>query len=80
MKYQCTFYNTEKKYKPITVTLTPRPHEKMESLRRRAILKACAERGWGFDEMIYKYKYQKYRYRLLTDEGKPLMNTEKKEE
>ena len=68
MKYQFTFYNTERKYKPITVTITPRPHEKIQSLKKRAIQKACAERYWAWDEMLYKYKYDKFRYRVLKED------------
>ena len=37
MKYQFTFYNTENKYKPITVTITPRPKELFSSMRTRAV-------------------------------------------
>ena len=68
MKYQFTFYNIENKYKPITVTVVPRPQEKISSLKTRAVRKACAERHWQPTDLMYKYKYQRYRYRVLRED------------
>lgn len=68
MKYQFTFYNMENKYKPITVTVVPRPHEKIKSLKTRAVLKACAERHWGYTDLMYKYGYTKFRYRPIKED------------
>ncbi len=68
MKYQFTFYNMENKYKPITVTITPRPHEKIKDMKTRAVRKACAERRWTYHDLMYKYNYTKFRYRVLRED------------
>lgn len=76
--FQFTFYNVEHKYKPITVTITPRsPNEKFASLKRRATQKVCAERQWTLDEMIYKYCYTKLRFRQVDKDGKPIIKVER---
>jgi hypothetical protein len=67
-KYQFTFSNPENKYKPITVTLIPRPHEKIASLKKRAVEKVCAERYWTIHDMAYKYNYTCYKYRTIKED------------
>ena len=70
VKYQFTFYNTENKYKPITVTVVPRPQEKIRSLKTRAVIKACAERHWTYTDLMYKYNYRSFKWRILKEDNK----------
>lgn len=74
--FQFTFYDKERRYKPITVTIVPRPQEKFSSLKTRAVKRACAERHWSYDEMIYKYGYKNFRYRQVDKHGNPINKTE----
>ena len=68
MKYQFTFYNPDHKYKPITVTLVPRPKEKFSALKKRAVEKVCAERYWTIHDMLYRFNYTKFRWRTLKED------------
>ena len=68
MKFNFIFKNPENKYRPIIVTLTPRPHEKISSLKVRAVQKVCAERHWTYDEMIFKYGYKSYEYKIYKED------------
>lgn len=69
-KYQFTFTNPENKYKPITVTLIPKQHEKIKELKSRAVQKACIERRWTIHDFMYKYGYTRYIWRTIKTEDK----------
>lgn len=72
--FQFTFYDREKRYRPITVTIVPRnENEKIASLKQRAIKKAMAERGWSIHDMMYKYGYTSYRFKQVDKKGKPII-------
>lgn len=78
-KIQFTFYNPEGKYKPITVTLTPRSeHEKISELKSRAIQKVKAERLWSNSDLLVKYKYTKCRFREVDEKGQPIRKINKR--
>lgn len=68
-KIQFTFYNPTHQYMPITATIKIRDtKEKMSSLYDRAVEKVCVERSWTRKELVEKYGYTKYRYRLIKED------------
>ena len=78
--FQFTFYNPDHKYRPITVTVTPRnTKETISSLKNRAVKKACAERHWTVFDMTKKYNYTVYRCRQVNEKGEPVRKVEKAE-
>lgn len=75
-KIQFTFYNPTHKYKPITVTITPKDKEKMSSMYQRAYEKMKAERHWT-DKDVQQYEYTKWRFRQVDEKGQPIRKVEK---
>lgn len=68
-KMQFTFYNPTHQYMPITATIKIRDtKEKISFLYLRAIEKVCIERSWTKKELVEKYGYTKYRYRLIKED------------
>lgn len=64
LKYQFTFYDPTKHYKPISTIITPAPHEKFSSMKKRATLAVCIARNWTVEELV-KFGYSKIRYRKV---------------
>lgn len=71
MKMQFTFYNPTHKYKPITITITPKENERLSQMYQRAYIKLKVERHWT-DKDIKKYEYTKWRFRQVDDNGQPI--------
>ena len=68
-KMQFTFYNPTHQYMPITATIKIRDtKEKISFLYLRAIEKVYIERSWTKKELVEKYGYTKYRYRLIKED------------
>ena len=65
MKYQFTFYDVEKQYMPISVTITAKPHEKFSEMKQRATIKVMLERQWTFKDLTEKYHFTKIRFRKI---------------
>lgn len=47
---------------PISATIKTLPHEKISSMKKRAIQKILIERGWNLTELTEKYHYTKIRF------------------
>ena len=77
-KYQFTFYNSEGKYKPISTIIQPTNNkETITQMFRRAIYNVRSSRSWSEEELISKYKYDRWKYRAIREDNKPVIKVTK---
>ena len=73
-KYQFTFYNSEGKYKPISTIIQPiNNKETITQMFLRAKYNVRTTRGWTEEELIEKYKYNRWKYRAIKENNKPVI-------
>lgn len=64
MKYQVTFFDEEKKYKPVATIIEADSRTEIALGKYvEAMKKICAKRGWTMSEMVEVYKYKTWKCR-----------------